>query len=245
MKKILVVALTLIFSISAYAGANIEVDAGFPLGIKNRTNVKYSWSNVKGERMDLGLSDGYSEDSSGIGLEYRGNFFFVSPNKYIDFGFEAGFGLFQWEKTVFSDDLPGEKNGFDSWSNYYVLLGPVLRINFNRLCSVSFSAGFKPLAGSITFDGSKSSGYYDDCFMAGVDAYFSASSKLWLVSKTTFHFGLNAGINVFTPLTGYYSFDQAKAYTGAWDCEYNIDSGYGANLYLGVCFNFGRLSLDR
>ena len=242
MKKLLSVFIMFLFSVSAYSMANIELDLGFPIGIQNRQNVKYKWSNVKGEHMDLGLPDGYSENSGGSGMEFRGNFFFVSPNKYIDFGFEAGLGWLLWEETELSDGLPGSECTNDGWSNFYILCGPALRVNFNRFASVAFSAGFKPLMGFIDFDGY---GNYEDGFMAGVDAYFSASGKFWVVSKRRFHFGFNTGINIFVPINGYYSFDPEYEHTGYWQCKYDRSDSFGANFYIGVCFNFGAMSLDR
>ena len=106
MKKLLSVFIMFLFSVSAYSMANIELDLGFPIGIQNRQNVKYKWSNVKGEHMNLGLPDGYSENSGGTGMEFRGNFFFVSPNKYIDFGFEAGLGWLFGKKQSFLTACP-------------------------------------------------------------------------------------------------------------------------------------------
>ena len=207
------------FSFALYA-ADIEADTLFSLGRYSRRDIVTEKS-VKGSIEEPFHAGPFS-------ISFKLDFFVCSPNRHIDAGLETGLDL-----RTYTAKVSGElfDKGVFKTKEAALFLGAVLRYNLNRHNSFSCSLGIKPLLVDIETE----EGKMDPCCLETrfleLQGYLTASYKFWLMDGKFFHLGINSGVLAFVPISNEYCYPDPY--------------GFGADLFIGFCFNFGRLSLDR
>lgn len=127
-------------------------------------------------------------------------------------------------------------------TNFYASVGPMMRFNPSDMHTISFAPGLlceatvSRMYGKLVYDTttglfSKSSEQFVTLDFA-LD--FNFGYKFWLVRKSDFKFGLNAGLDLAVPVFGSISRTDDSS-NGLYELE--ID-GTNAKLMLGVAFDF-------
>ena len=166
------------------------------------------------ERGDDG--DGREGHLGLLGSETSINFFFPALTKNIELGLNIDGGF----------DFDPANGGV----GIILSAAPVVRYSFDEKNAVS-------LAGGLGFEG-----VFADSEPTFWGFTLTATYKRWLINKNGFHMGLCPGIGLAFPFGGEYT--REKYFNHGEYYHYDLESGFGARLFFGLCFNFGDRSID-
>ena len=240
MKKGVLLFVVLLFASSAFA-VNIELDENLVFLPYDKLNLSFDETNF-----DTDFSDATMRNRSFFGLELSPTFFFFAPLTHLDIGvnLNLGFSVIAHEFKDLPDE-PGEAYG----SYVFASVGPCFRWNFNETNSLSFISALRynikdvnsnPLFIMMTITGAE----YESLYLSRYRSLaFTLAYKHWFVNTERVHFGLNGGVDFNIPLDGTFAILYGDREPDA--IYYKTDGGAAVKVFIGVCLNFGKRSLEQ
>lgn len=237
MKKKFVVFMALVTLAVTSVMANTEIDLNYYLmPVMSRTIKSPNYQ------------ESYSYPSY-FGLEPSFNFFLGKNPGFFDMGLNLDMGLHAITGKMKIKDRNGNvREQPDPFAGIggFISVGPVFRLTPISIVSVSFTPGIQAGFDVAYKNLNKASEYGFLDYNIAVS--LNAAAKLWLINKTGFHLGLNAGADVDIPFTGSWREGLGNK-VGNWTSTGTANRKYGSGLnfraFVGFAFQFGDRSSDR
>lgn len=227
MKKIIVLFVSMIIGSLMVFANSAELDVSY-YGLGDHT------MKVTGTVAGLSSSSSVSESST-AGLDMTATYYFASPSSIFDVGiaFDGGIDRFS-EISVYSKNSENATTiDCDSGRNINFTVGPVFRINANKIHSFTVSPAFMYNITDFSTGGLNSHFTY-----TGFDV--DVGYRGWFYSTPGFQMGLACGMDFILPISGKGDVQITKTNS----INGKVTDGSGQKFYIGLCWNFGDRSVD-
>ena len=239
MKNFLATASLIPIFVGGIAFANVEMDVNVYLNPSHSYNIE--------EKSDY--SSVSMKQSCAIGTEMQWGFFIGHPSKILDIGINFSYGT-----DLFRNMDIGNAHGDGIIGvNAHAALGPAFRLSPFDWFSVYISPSFKVNTAVHIFESSqRRNEYWEELYLgSGIvmitpEINLDLGARFWVVRASKFHFGLDVGVDLSWDIPSHIwhwnVIDSDWAgYQNLKENKY-VNYGFGANMYLGLCFNFGKTS---
>lgn len=245
MKKSLITGAALLAFTAGTLFANVEMDLNLHITPSHTYKTEYADEDVRDAMKLVGFDGMNITQKTGFGIDTQFGFFFGAPAKFVDLGLNLGFGADMFFSTNAVTVKDGSKvsyldidiGGFGA--NLALDLGPVARFHLGDMHAFYVSPGIRLNFGYFGGDVDGQSGTYVG-FISITPAFnLDLGYRFWFLNKQGFHLGLNVGTDLMWDFGGV-----ALPFGDLHIEDLNVKSGFGANIYLGLCFNFGDKAPD-
>lgn len=228
MKKLIILIISMIIGSSVLFANGAELDVSY-YGLGDHT------MKVTGTVAGISSSSNVSESST-AGFDMSATYYFVSPSSIFDVGiaFDGGIDRFSEVSFYSKNSEDATTVDCDSGRNINFTIGPVFRINANKIHSFTISPAFMYNITDYTAGGLNNHFTY-----SGFD--LDVGYRGWFYTAPGFQMGLACGVDFILPVSGKGELQLTKSSS----LSGKITDGSGQKFYIGLCWNFGDRSVDK